>query len=232
MSYIITDERYTECFENHVATLKVLNEDTQTLEWKEPGTRMYQVDYVFHKNMLLISGDLGEATFACTWRPKWDTDNGWLLSIDYLFEKLSAIRGNKYEWDSDDTVEELKDHYRGTFDELDDKEFEEMSTYIIKEAEKDWYSTHYVDCNDEEIPHKDIADNDYLLQYCIAIKHAVCSSNESEFIYSLQNDEQFKDLNDFWEWGYRCGRRINPSINYYLAGLQMAYKQLKERGVE
>lgn len=229
MSYRITENRYIECFKDHKATLKILNDDTQILEWKEPGTRNYQIDYLFYKNMLFVSGDLGEAVFSCTWCPKWNTDKGWLLSIDYLFEKLSAIRGDKYEWDSDDAVEDLKDHYRETFDELDDKEFEEMSTYIIKEAEKNWYFTHYVDCDDEEIPHKDIADDDYLLQYCIAIKHAVCSSNESEFVYTLNADEQFNDFNDFWEWGYHCGRRMNSHINYYLAGLQMAYEQLKDK---
>lgn len=226
MSYKITEDCYTKCFENHKATLKTLNNDTQTLEWKEPGTRFYQVDYVFHKNMLFVSGDIGEASFSCTWCPKWDTDNGWLLSLDYLFGKLSAIKGDKYEWNSDDAIKNLKDHYEESFYELEEEDFDNMSAYIIEQAKKHWYQSYYIDDDEEEIPCKELVDKAMLLQYCTVIKHAVCSSNESEFAYSLQGDEQFDDFNDFWEWGYSCGRSMNSRIEYYLAGLQMAYEQL------
>lgn len=229
MSYLITEKRYTECFKNHKATLKVLNDETQTLEWKEPGTRCYQIDYVFHKNMLYVSGDLGEATFSCTWRPKWDTNNGWLLDIDYLFGKLSAITGNKYTWDSDDAVNDLKDQYKDMFEELGEGKFDELTDAILSLV------TEYVDgisnSNDlrnSNLPYLDIVDEDILLQYCIALKHACESNNECDYIAALCFDDYFKDFNDFWEWGYSCGRRKNPVLKYYLAGLQMSYKQLKE----
>lgn len=230
MNYLIEDEQLSKNFKNHVATLKILNDDTQTLEWSQPDTRVYQIDYVFHKNLLFISGDLGDTVFNCTWKPKWNFDNGWMIELDYLASKISAMKDSKYIWSSITAIEDLKAHYRELFDELDDNEFKILSVDIFHTQNS---SCKMIEDEDDLeitlIPYKNRLDKNLLLHYCIAIRYAIGSSSTVDFYNNLEADPNFVDTYDFYEWGYKCGMRLNPTIRIYLAGLQMAYKQLLER---
>lgn len=223
---MIHDERIEKVFANHIATVKQLDDDTQVLVQKEPGTRWYEIDYVFYKNMVFITGDLRDAVFNCTWQPRWDTE--WdKMSLDYFAEKMTAHKGDKYTWDSDDAIEDLKSRYEEYFDDLNNAEFEELTECI--KSRQDYYSFMITDEEDlSELLYHDRVDSEILLQYSLAIGHARRSSNEYEFVYGIQNDHNFYDFNDFWEWGYKCGRRLDDDIKWYLIGLQMAYRQLKE----
>lgn len=224
---MIHDERMEKVFANHIATVKQLDDDTQVLAWKEQGTRWYEIDYVFYKNMVFITGDLRDAVFNCTWQPRWDTE--WdKMALDYFAEKMTAHKGDKYIWDSDEAVEDLKSRYEEYFDDLNNAEFEELTECI--KSRQDYYSFMITDEEDlSELLYHDRVDSEILLQYSLAIGYARKSSNEYEFVYGIQNDHNFYDFNDFWEWGYKCGRRLDDDIKWYLIGLQMAYRQLKER---
>lgn len=213
-------------FTDHEATVKTLDKDTQVLTWKKPGTRDYEIDYVFYKNMIFITGDLNDAVVNCTWEPRWDYD--WEhTQLAYFAEKMKACKGGIYTWSSDDAREDLVNEYRNHFEELNNQEFKELTEYILNELPL--YLIDIDRCLLEDVPHSYKIGHDYLLQYCLAIKHAGESSSIEEFIYGLKNDSNFENFYNFWNWGDNCGKRFNPKIEYYLVGLRMAYKQLKAK---
>lgn len=215
-----------EWFKNHNAELRILDSDTQVLIWKQPGTRMYEIDFVFYKNMVYITGDMRDAVFNTTWFTSWDC-NGWRICLDYFAGKLSCIENGKYAWNRKVAVKYLKEEYREYFDGTDEA-YEEAIEYIIKEQITDQY-----ELEDSEIPYRDYFSNDEaLLQMCLAISYASESESVTEFEYYINSCSDFYDFNDFWEWGYDCGKVLNPDIEVYLVALQMAYDQLSSKGVK
>ena len=53
-------------FNNHEA--KITEYDGITiLDWREPGTSIYSVRYIFCGSRLYVSGDIGDAIFNLTW---------------------------------------------------------------------------------------------------------------------------------------------------------------------
>lgn len=95
-----------EWFRDHIATLTE-HGDLKILDWKEPGTIMYYIRYVFDGNKMYITGDLGEAVFCLTWKADIHSFNG--LSLGYFHEKLSAYHEDKYDFDSDKAVKRLRE---------------------------------------------------------------------------------------------------------------------------
>lgn len=214
-------------FKNHLAELKILDDDTQVLVWKQPETRMYEIDFMFYKNMVYITGDMRDAVFNTTWKTAWDCNNGWRIDLHYFAEKLTCATYGKYAWDSAEAVKYLAEVYRQEFDGNDDEYIETIS-YIIDQCIEDVYDFEMI-----EIPHKERFDDDMvLLQMCLAINYANESSSSEEFAQSIQLCSDFEDFNDFWEWGYSCGRVLNPDIEVYLIALQMVYDQLSSKGVK
>lgn len=224
---MIHDEQMEKIFANHIATVKQLDDDTQILTWKEQGTRFYELDYVFYRNMVFITGDLRDAVFNCTWQPRWDTE--WdKMSLSYFAEKMTAHKGGEYTWDSDDAVEDLKSEYKEYFEGLSKTEIDELTEYVKHEQGCYYFKEIEEEDDLHKLPYHDRVDNNILLQYSLAIGCAVRSGTESEYVYNIQNESNFEDFNDFWEWGYKCGKRLDNDIKWYLVGLQMAYKQLKK----
>lgn len=223
----LNKEIIKEKFKNHVADLKILDENTQTLTWKEPGTRAYHIDFVFFKNTLFVTGDLRSAVFNTTWATSWDCMNGWRIGLDYFASKLDTITYGKYSWDDKVAKERLKSHYRYYFDELTDEEFDEIIEFLeVIDIEDE------IDFNSDDIPHKQAVKREYLLQMCLVMHCVRNSFDENEFVYEIQNSIDFEDFNDFWEWGYDCGRVLNSDIEIYLIALQMAYDQLSKKKAE
>ena len=215
-----------EWFKNHKADLRILDNGTQVLIWKQPDTRMYEIDFVFFKNMVYITGDMRDAVFNTTWRTSWDCNNGWRISLNYFAEKLSCIKYGKYTWDSKEAVKYLTAAYRDCFDGADEA-YKVAIEYIKKECIEDLF-----DLEDAEIPYRDFFSSDEcLLQMCIALYYADRSDSREEFEYKIQSNSDFYDFNDFWEWGYSCGRVLNSDIEVYLIALQMAYDQLSSKEV-
>lgn len=211
-------------FSNHAAELKILNDETQVLIWKQPDTRKYEIDFVFYKNIVYITGDMRDAVFNTTWRTSWDCNHGWCLDLSYFASKLSCATYGKYAWDPEEAVKYLIEQYRDCFDGSDEE------YYRAAETIKELYIEDEVDFEEAEIPHKEsFTDERYLLQMCITTNYALKSSSSEEFANGLQSCSDFDDFNDFWEWGTCCGKVINPDIEVYLIALQMAYDQLVKR---
>ena len=99
--------------------------DIVVVDWKRDNTNAYAVRYVFYKNHVFITGDLGDAVFNCTWQT-WTTEKPYKnapvgcgrpnkfkpISLEYLEEKLGAFReSDVYEFSSVEAKEEIK-HYR------------------------------------------------------------------------------------------------------------------------
>ena len=173
--------------------------------------------------MIFISGDLRDAVYNCTWQPRWDTE--WAnMSLGYFAGKMTAHTGGKYTWGNDEAVWDLKSRYEEFIEDLNKVEFDELTECIkLKQISMEIKKKE----NLSKLPYHNRVDSDVLLQFSLTIGYAINSGNEYEYNYNIRNDLNFKDFNNFWEWGYKCGKRFNDDIKWYLVGLQMAYKQLK-----
>lgn len=94
-------------FKDHVAKYEILNERISVLEWKRPDTIIYGVRYVMDGSRLYISGDLGEAIFNLTWKASPASFED--INLGYFHSKLPAYHDPKYDFDSEQAVEELKE---------------------------------------------------------------------------------------------------------------------------
>lgn len=110
-----------EEFKDHVAKLTQLNEYTQEVEFKKPGTNHYYVRFVMSGNYLFVCGDLGEAVYQLTEQANFERiASGY--DLGYLSRKLRTISGGKYTFDSETAIERIKDHMMERDEEyLDDK---------------------------------------------------------------------------------------------------------------
>lgn len=226
---MINNKRIEKCFANHVAITEYFDKDMQILKWKQLGTRCYEIDYIFYRNMIFITGDFRDAVFNFNWSPQLNTD--WeTICLDYFAEHMTAHENDKYIWDSNYAIENLKEHYNEYFTELSEPQFAEMTDYLI---EKINYYPFTFDADDDEIediPYINVVENrNIILQYHTVLYHALYANSESEFVSNLHNDPHFCDYNDFLYWFHKCGCKLNSDAEYYLIGLQMARKQIMER---
>jgi hypothetical protein len=135
------NEIRNDWFKNHKATYEKLSDDTSVLTWKKDGTLMYYVRYIFDRNRLFITGDIGDAVFVLTERADMKT-----IATEYhnhyLFGKLRADN-EAYDFDQDKAIETLKSHFKQyEFDDDDEwNEFNEMAEEI--------YSSIKDECNTE-----------------------------------------------------------------------------------
>ena len=77
------------------------------LDWQEPGTGMFYVRYVFDRNNMYVSGDLGEAVFRFT--EKAIPERIARYNLDYFCEKLRAFCDPKEDFSQVKAVEYLKE---------------------------------------------------------------------------------------------------------------------------
>lgn len=96
----------TDWFKDHRAIL-TNHGDLKILDWKKPGTIYYYIRYIFDGSRLYITGDLGEAVFCLTWKSDIHSFNG--LDLGYFHEKLRAYHEEKYDYNSDKAVRELRE---------------------------------------------------------------------------------------------------------------------------
>jgi len=101
------EKEIRECwFKNHKATL-TQHGDLQVLQWKQEGTNTYMCRYVFDKNKIYISGDIGHAVFDLTWRASIHSFDD--IHIGYFAEKLAAYQGKRYDYNGKQAAKELKE---------------------------------------------------------------------------------------------------------------------------
>lgn len=137
-----------ENFKDHVASFSQLNEYTQEVEFKKPGTCHYYVRFVMSGNYLFVCGDLGEAVYQLTQQARIDRIAGG-YDLGYLTGKLRT--GNKYTFDYDTAVEDIKE-------DMEEWEAEDL-TDEIKKAYEDLIDLAQ-GCNTQEQWHIALAQNE------------------------------------------------------------------------
>lgn len=131
----------SEWFKDHIATYEELSKNTSVLSFNKQGTNAYAVRYIFDRNYLIITGDIGDAIFCLTEKAKLKSiaDE---YSISYLFGKLRADR-DAYDFDGEKAIEKLKSNF-AEYDFDDDEEKEEF-----EDLAEEMYSAIREECNTE-----------------------------------------------------------------------------------
>lgn len=117
-------------FKNHKAT--VFESDKVTiLDWREPGTNMYSVRYIFAGSNLYISGDIGDAIFDLTWEATIESFED--VGLGYLLGKLSCHSRDRWNYNEYKAVNELNEWYEDAAEDAEDdylRELEELKTNL------------------------------------------------------------------------------------------------------
>jgi len=125
-------------FKDHQAQL-TKHGDLQVLNWREPGTFMYAVRYVFDGSRIYISGDLGEAVFCLTWVAHIHSFDD--IHIGYFAEKLEAYAEERWDFSNENAVKRLREwlndlkEYGREYDHDDMKELFEAARNSSSESE-------------------------------------------------------------------------------------------------
>ncbi|MDH2337327.1 hypothetical protein [Clostridium perfringens] len=129
----ISKEVREKWFKNHIAKVEFDSEDLKIINWGQPGTNLYRVRYVFDKNRLYISGDIGSAIFQVS--SKIDINFFKDINIWYFFDKLEAMSCNRYDWSSEECVSSLDEWFKN----FDKDDYEEVSDEIEELMERASY---------------------------------------------------------------------------------------------
>ena len=102
-----------ERFSEHIAVYHDYG-NIATLDWAKPGHIEYRIRYIFDKerNVLSISGDLGEAVAYPTCKVDLENCATSFQSIDYFTEKI-RVSSDLYDYDERDAEEELRKEFLG-----------------------------------------------------------------------------------------------------------------------
>lgn len=221
--------KYKNIFKNHVATLTDLG-SLQILNFKEPGKREYELEYIFKDNMVFITGDCKDAVFNCTWKTSWDCMSGWNITEEYFAEKMSAHSSKKYIFDNHKAITDANEYFRQHFLELDDNEYQEMfeslyslQTGFIVSIEENYDVEMY---SDEIANYGKIENTNFIYDLAMTICYAHRAETIGEFVTKLGESDVSESI-IYWATYENTGMVINPYIELYLAGLQESYNQLK-----
>lgn len=212
-------ERWKKIFEHHKATIQDIDEDTQILTWKQDGTIIYSLEFVFRQNKIFVNGDLGYGCFNTTWTPRWDSD--WEhIDVGYFASKCECIKDGRYDWDSETAFETIKEYYSSDYDE---DEFEDIFCRV-KELAEEWDDWEMV--KDEDVFVLNEENTDLLKQMFCALCAVERSSSQTDYQFALMINSDFEDFNDFWEWGYNAGCVLNSYFSIWIIALRMAKEQI------
>jgi len=142
------DEVKNHWFKDHKATLSECG-DLVVLDWKQPETIIFSVRYVFDRNYMYVSGDLGEAVFHFT--EKAIPERIARYNTDYFCEKLSAFSGPKRDFDrlrANEYLNEMTRDWEEAGDKYDKEACDELRGIIE-------------DCSSDEHYHIALAGFDY-----------------------------------------------------------------------
>lgn len=100
-------------FKKHVAdfTETTINgRKMWVLDWAEPNTTNMAIKYIYANRTLMISGDLGEASYV--WGNFVQLQAFLGFGEHYFFSKLRAFSEKKYSYDADKAAKELTRQFR------------------------------------------------------------------------------------------------------------------------
>ena len=219
---------YEQKFISHVANLKELDDRTQIVSFKKAGTVVNNIEFIFRDNKLFVSGDLGCGIFSFSMCPRWNSD--WdEIEIDYFVNKCKAFEGEKYLFDKEIAVKNVKEKMLEIlYDEYTKAEAIDIANKVIK-VSKGNLDQQFVLENDE-ILNQEGVNNDFLKQSYIVLQEATYSKNMENFrtlVISNPYSNQYKDY-------YACelsniGKVINPTFKVWLYALKLAKEQLEKK---
>lgn len=114
----------TRWFANHKAHL-IEHEGVAILDWKEPGTFMYPVRYIFAGSRLYISGDIGDAVFNLTWMATPESFND--VNLGYFLGKLSCNSRERWLFDERKALIDLEEWYEEAVFDIGEKVLKETN---------------------------------------------------------------------------------------------------------
>jgi hypothetical protein len=109
-------------FTNHEANFTRLDGVT-VLDWKEKGTSIYSVRYIFAGSRLYVSGDIGDAIFNLTWHSTPESFND--VNLGYLLGKLSCHSRDRWHFDEKKARNDLREWYEEAIYDAERKFLEE-----------------------------------------------------------------------------------------------------------
>jgi hypothetical protein len=101
-------------FKDHKAVL-TKHGDLQVLDWREPGTNIFAVRYVFDGYKMYVSGDLGSAVFRFSQSANPFCLSGYSLS--YFEEKMEAFQNARRDFNEETAKKYLDDWKKENEDE-------------------------------------------------------------------------------------------------------------------
>lgn len=107
------------------------------LLWGQPGTSNCRVHYYFHASTLMVTGDLGSATYR--WSYESDMNMEWVskLNLDYFAGKTETLqgRGQPKQWDSRVAVQRGIEWFNEEENKQYLKEIDDWQSYISSKEE-------------------------------------------------------------------------------------------------
>ena len=95
-------------FEKHEATFTQLNDYTQEIVFKKPGTGIYGMRFVLSGNCVFVCGDCGEGVYCLAEQARIDRIAG-NYDLGYFTGKLRCNDGGEYVFDSDTAIEGINE---------------------------------------------------------------------------------------------------------------------------
>ena len=182
-------------FKKHKANYVEVNDDLKILEWKRPETSYMSIRYVMDKNNVYITGDLGSAVLCLTSKASLERLSDY--SLYYFSKKIVAMEQDKFDFDSEKAIEELKELFKDWWSidmdsEVDEeyKKYKEVLGMLISGADECSRPNHWVD-----------------------------------FVNLNYTDIESVDP-DCHEWVYDVGMETSIYVKAYLIGIKMAYEQI------
>lgn len=219
---------YEQKFISHVAILKELNNRTQIVSFKKAGTVVNSIEFIFRDNKLFISGDLGCGIFSFSMCPKWNSD--WNdIEIDYFVNKCKAFEGEKYLFDKEIAIKNIKEKMiEILYSDYTKAEAIDMADEVIK-ISKGNLDQQFVLENNEILNQKGI-NNNLLKQSYIVLQEANYSKNIENFRTLVMSNPSYNHYKDYYTSELSSiGRTINPTFKVWLYALKLAKEQLEKK---
>lgn len=221
-----TNKTYEKLFQNHVAELKVLDDDTQVLSFKDPNSKYYGAEFLFRKNSIFINGDTGWAVFNMTLCPTWDYS--WeTMDTGYFSEKCKAFSDDKYVRSNEAAEKTIKEHIIDMFKNNESTDGEEVADYII------WLARQKPFWNEIENDDVFTEDNeDQFLKFAVLLLRTFyISENQEQYIHFAIHSEDmkgFRDLRSEVDFS-SLGEQLNSKFELWLYMLIKAKEQLRQK---
>lgn len=221
-----TNKTYEQIFKNHVAELKVLDDDTQVLSFKDPNSKYYGAEFLFRKNSIFINGDTGWAVFNMTFCPTWDYS--WeAMDTGYFSEKCKAFSDDKYVRSNEAAEKTIKEHIIDMFKDNKSTDGEEVADYIIWLARQKPF---WKEIENDDVFNED--NEDQFLKFAVLLLRTFyISENQEQYIHlAIFGDDMkgFRDLRREVDFS-RLGEELNSKFELWLYMLVKAKEQLRQK---